>query len=190
MPVVSAEITGDIYKEMQYKIPDIDSLKIIHYPNPILKQESIPVKEINSDIIALAHKMIEIMIESEGVGLAAPQVGISLRLIVISPTCTKEDAEVLVNPELTNLIGSTDSEEGCLSLPGIRGKVRRSESCTVTAYDLDGNKFTMDATEFPAIILQHETDHLEGTLFIDRLNTIGRMAVKRSIKSLEREYED
>ncbi len=175
---------------MQCEIPDINSLKIIHYPNPILAQQAAPVEEINSKVVELAHKMVDIMVDSDGVGLAAPQIGISLRLIVISPTGKKEDAEILVNPELTNLIGCTDSEEGCLSLPGIRGKVRRSESCTVTAYDLDGNKFTMDATEFPAIILQHETDHLEGTLFVDRLNAIGKMAVKRGLKTLEREFEE
>lgn len=175
---------------MQCNIPDIDSLKIIHYPHPVLMQDAEPVREINDQIVELAHKMVELMVNSDGVGLAAPQVGVPLRLIVISPTGQKEDAEILVNPVLTNLLGTVESDEGCLSLPGIRGKVRRSESCTVTAYDLDGNKFTMDATEFPAIILQHETDHLDGTLFIDRLNAIGKMAVKRGVKALEREYEE
>lgn len=175
---------------MNQNIPDIKKLEIIHYPNPILMEQAAPVKEIDESIIALSNRMIDMMVESDGVGLAAPQVGVSLRLIVISPTGKKEDAEVLINPELTNLTGCTDSDEGCLSLPGIRGKIRRSESCTVTAYDLDGNKFTMDATDFTAIILQHETDHLDGTLFVDRLNAIGKMAARRGLRSLEREYDE
>lgn len=174
---------------MQCRIPEIDKLRIVHYPDPVLSKEAEPVDEINQEVVALANKMIDLMVEYDGVGLAAPQVGVPLRLIVISPTGKKEDAEVLINPQLTNLIGSAESDEGCLSLPGIRGKVRRSESCTVTAYDLDGNKFTMDANEFLAIILQHETDHLDGTLFVDRLNVIGRMAVKRGLRTLEREYD-
>ncbi len=175
---------------MEYNLPDIDSLEIIHYPNPILAQEAKEITEVNEEIVRLADKMVELMVESDGVGLAAPQVGVSLRLIVISPTGTREDAEVLVNPVLTNLIGNCEGEEGCLSVPGIRAKVRRAESCTVTAQDLEGNSFTVDAIDLPAIILQHETDHLDGILFIDRLTTFSKMACRRGIKQLEKEYEE
>ena len=175
---------------MQYEIPDIDNLKIIHYPNPILAEEAKEIPEVNDQIVRLADKMVDLMVESDGVGLAAPQVGVSLRLIVVSPTGLKEDAEILVNPVLTNLVGNCEGEEGCLSVPGVRAKVRRAESCTVTAQDLEGNSFTVDATELPAIILQHETDHLDGILFIDRLNAISKMACRRGIKQLEKEYED
>ena len=174
---------------MTYDLPDIDTLKIVHYPDPVLAEDAKEISEVNDQIVALAHKMVDLMVESDGVGLAAPQVGVSLRLIVISPTGLKEDAEILVNPVLTNLIGNIDGEEGCLSVPGIRAKVRRAESCTVTAQDLEGNSFTVDAAELPAIILQHETDHLDGILFIDRLNAISKMACRRGIKLLEKEYE-
>ena len=175
---------------MEYNLPDIDNLTIIHYPNPTLALDAEEVPEVNDQIVQLARRMVDLMVESDGVGLAAPQVGVSLRLIVVSPTGTKEDAEVFVNPVLTNLIGSCEGEEGCLSVPGVRARVRRAESCTATAQDLDGNSFTIDAAELPAIILQHETDHLDGILFIDRLNAFSKMACRRAIKQLEKEYED
>jgi len=132
--------------------------------------------------------MIDLMIESSGIGLAAPQVGISLRLIVMSFTGKAQDAEILLNPEINNLHGWSEMEEGCLSIPDVRAKVRRPAACTVNALDIDGNSFRIDAVELAATVIQHETDHLNGILFIDRLNTIARMACRRGLKQLESDY--
>jgi peptide deformylase len=134
--------------------------------------------------------MIDVMIEEDGVGLAAPQIGLSIQLVVISLSGKRENAEVFVNPELSNFQGSAEIEEGCLSVPGVRASVRRAGICTVDAQDLEGNRFTMDAVDLAAIVLQHETDHLNGVLFIDRLSTISRIACRRGIKQLEADYQE
>jgi len=168
---------------------DYNELKIVSYPDPRLKVKAEAIEAITPEIIGLANRMVELMVESSGVGLAAPQVGVSLRLIVISLSGKKEDAEVLVNPNVTNLNGWSEMEEGCLSIPGVRATVKRAAACTVEAMDLEGNQFMMDAVELLATILQHETDHLNGILFIDRLNPITKMGCRKAIKCLEEEWK-
>ena len=169
---------------------DLDRLLVQIYPEPVLRQKADPVdpESINDELSRLAERMIETMVQSQGIGLAAPQVGLPIRLIVISPTGKSDDAEVLINPELSHFQGSSEMEEGCLSLPGVRGKVRRAQACAVTALDLDGNRFVMEAADLTATVLQHETDHLDGVLFIDRLSTISRMKCRRAIRALDQEY--
>ncbi|MCF7957420.1 MAG: peptide deformylase [Phycisphaerae bacterium] len=163
-------------------------LQIVHYPNPLLKKIAQPITEITSDIVELAERMTFMMEESNGIGLAAPQVGISLRLVVISITGKQEDARILINPVLSDLQGVSESEEGCLSLPGVYGNVKRAASCSVTAQDIDGNSFMLDAVDLAATVAQHEVDHLDGKLFIDRLSTLQHIKCRRSIKQLEKEY--
>jgi len=163
-------------------------LQIICYPDPALAKQTQPIEKITTETIDLAQKMIDLMIDSAGVGLAAPQVGILLRLFVMSTTGKHEDAQVLINPELSNFDGTSELEEGCLSVPEVRAKVRRSATCTVTATDLQGNRTVMDVRELAATIVQHETDHLDGKLFIDHLNTLSRMACRRTLKQLEADY--
>jgi peptide deformylase len=167
-----------------------EKLYIHHYPDPILRQKAEPVVEVNDQIIALAEKMIEIMVGASGVGLAAPQVGVPLRLFVFSLTGKADNAQVIINPALSNFQGWSESEEGCLSIPDVRSKVRRSAVCKVEALDLEGNEFVIDAVDFAATVVQHETDHLDGALFIDRISTISRLACRKSIRQLEREYQD
>lgn len=174
---------------MIYQTLDVSKLKIVHYPDPALTQKARPIDQITSEIVDLGEKMVDLMVKDNGIGLAAPQVGISLRVIVVSLTGKAEDAEILINPELSNFSGTSEMEEGCLSLPGIRAKVRRPASCTVKAMDLEGNEFVTDAVDLAATVFQHETDHLNGTLFVDRLNTVSRMGVRRGLKMLEREYK-
>jgi peptide deformylase len=169
---------------------NLDKLYIHHYPDEILRKRAQEVVEINDTIVRLAEKMTEIMVKSGGIGLAAPQVGVPLRLFVFSLTAKPEDAQVIINPELKNFQGYVDTEEGCLSIPDVRAKVRRPAACTVTAIDLDGNEFVMDAVDLAATVVQHETDHLDGKLFIDRLSTISRFACRRTIRQLEQEFED
>ena len=174
---------------MQVDLSNLNDLRIITYPHPILAQMAQPVERITPEITALAERMTDLMIESSGVGLAAPQVGVSLRLIVVSPTGKRDDAEVLVNPQLSDCQGDFRMEEGCLSIPDVRATVRRYAVCRVSALNLDGNRFITDAVEFAATIYQHETDHLNGILFIDRLNTVSRLACQRTLRQLEQQYE-
>ena len=174
---------------MEYNIGNIDKLSIITYPDPVLKQVAEPVKDVTPEIIKLAQRMTDLMIKNSGIGLAAPQVGVSLRIVVISLTGKHDDAEVFINPELSNFHGRSEMEEGCLSVPNVRAKVQRFGACNVRALDLEGNQFLVDAVELAAIVFQHETDHLDGVLFIDRLNTVSRMVCRRAIKQLEQQYQ-
>ncbi|OPZ99255.1 MAG: Peptide deformylase [Planctomycetes bacterium ADurb.Bin412] len=168
----------------------LDKLYIRHYPDPILRQKAENLTEIGDTIAALAERMTEIMVKAGGIGLAATQVGVPLRMFIFSLTAKPEDVQVIINPELKNFQGVSEIEEGCLSLPDVRAKVRRPAACTLTARDLDGNEFTMDAVDMAATVIQHETDHLDGKLFIDRLSTISRFACRRGIRQLEEEFED
>lgn len=171
-------------------ISNTSPLRLRHYPDPVLRQKAKTIEVVDDGIAALADRMAHIMIDSCGIGLAAPQVGLSIRLIVFSLTGKLEDVEVLVNPELSNFQGASESEEGCLSLPGVRAKVRRSAACTVTALNLDGDQFVMDAVDLAATVIQHEFDHLGGTLLIDRLNAISRLSCRKGLKQLERDFQE
>ena len=174
---------------MKMDEPGQDDLHLWYYPAPILRQSAKPVLEVGPDIIGLADRMTELMLESNGIGLAAPQVGILLQVVTISLTGKPQDVEVFINPQLDGLEGAFEMEEGCLSLPGIRANVRRPALCRVSAMDLDGNQFVMDMVDLASVVIQHEIDHLQGKLFIDRLSTLGRMACRKALKQLEQQYQ-
>jgi peptide deformylase len=168
---------------------DIEKCCITHYPEPVLAKKTEPIEEITSDIRQLAEKMIDIMIETKGVGLAGPQAGVSLRIFVASPDGSRENAKVYINPAI-NPTGDVEAiEEGCLSLPGIYGKIRRHNKCTITATGLDGKKFVEEAGGLLARIFQHEFDHLEGTLVADRMGTVAKIAARKQLKVLQKKYE-
>lgn len=173
---------------MQYKLPELKKLQIVCYPDPVLTRKAEPILEITAKIADLADRMIDIMIESAGVGLAAPQVGVSLRMFVMTSTGKRQNAEIMINPQISQLQGTLLLEEGCLSLPLVRASVRRASACSVNALDIEGDRFVTDAVDLSAIILQHETDHLDGVLFIDRMNTIARLSCRKVIKQLEDDY--
>jgi len=172
------------------KLENLDKLRIVTYPDPILSRVAEPVREITPEIRGLVERMANLMADSEGIGLAAPQVGVSLRVIVVNVTGKRQDVEVYINPELSNFLGSSEMEEGCLSIPGVRAKVRRAAACTMKALDINGNELVIDAVNLMATVFQHETDHLNGILFIERLNTISRLACRRGIKQLEQDYKN
>ena len=165
---------------------DYNNCQITHYPAPVLSKPAQPVEVIDDSIAELADKMIDIMIETKGIGLAGPQTGVNLRIFVISLDGTRESAKVYINPTI-ELSGKLEpSEEGCLSLPNISGKVKRFTKCKVTAQDLQGSTFTEEGEDLYARALQHEYDHLEGTMIKDRLSRvqmIGRNS--RELKALE-----
>ena len=140
---------------------DIDKCGMTHYPSEILVGKAQPVEKIDDDLRRLVDKMIDIMIENKGIGLAAPQAGVPLRLFMISLDGSRENVRVYVNPTVTPAGELIATEEGCLSVPGIYAKIRRYDECEVTAIGLDGNEFTERADGIHARALQHEYDHIE-----------------------------
>lgn len=166
-----------------------ESLKIIHYPDPRLRETAKPIDEVNDEVRSIALRMIELMHEAEGVGLAAPQVGLDLRIFVANAMRENSTDQVFINPVLSEPSRETAPyDEGCLSIPGVRAQIVRPIGITITALDLEGRTFTLAADDIQARIWQHETDHLDGRLIIDRMSPIDRLATRRQIKSLEREF--
>jgi peptide deformylase len=164
---------------------------IVKYPDPVLQQPAEPVTEFNEELRALADDMFESMYAAKGIGLAAPQIGISKRLTVIDLSFQENPDEkiVLINPEIIHREGRQYEEEGCLSLPEIREKVVRAEKVTVRAQNLDGEWFEMDGEELLARAFQHEIDHLDGVLFIFRISALKRDLVLRRIRKMQRAGE-
>ena len=159
----------------------MSTLQVRKYPDPILRKKALPVKTVSERERALIGDMIETMKISGGVGLAATQVGIAKRIIVFNPSCDEWRADVLINPVIVKRRGSEKREEGCLSLPGINGLVRRCTYIQVEGLDIKGKPVCFEARGLLARIFQHETDHLDGILFIDRLNPIKRLIAKRKL---------
>jgi peptide deformylase len=160
------------------------------YPTPVLREKAKPVEEINDDIRLLADRMKDIMVQTRGVGLAGPQAGVNLRIFVVSTDGTKENAKTYINPTIKVEGPIVAEEEGCLSLPGIFGKIKRYAACTVTATDLEGNEFTETGEGLLARALQHEFDHLEGMMIKDRLSQGAKLRARRRLKQMEAEFNE
>ena len=161
---------------------------VLKYGAPELETESRPITQCDDEIKALVQDMLETMYAAPGIGLAAPQVGINLRLIVIDISGGEEQGHqrVLVNPEIMEQEGSQEGEEGCLSIPGFTGVVERPARIVVTSQDLGGNPREMEADGLLARVVCHEVDHLEGILYLDHLSALKRDLIKRKIKKLIR----
>jgi peptide deformylase len=157
-------------------------LKIRKYPDPVLKRKAAAVKEVSDTERRLIGDMIETMKVSDGVGLAATQVGVPKRVIVFNPSAEGWRADALINPVIIKKRGNESKEEGCLSLPGVNGLVRRCTYLVVEGLDIKGKPVCYEAKGLLARIFQHEIDHLDGILFIDRLNPIKRIMAKRGLK--------
>jgi peptide deformylase len=166
-----------------------EELRIINWPDPRLKKPSTRIETIDAPLRELAARMLEMMRESHGVGLAAPQVARNIRLFVMNATGEPGDDNVIINPVLLEAEGNAEDEEGCLSLPDIRVQVVRSTKITVAGQDLEGKPVEMALADFPARVWQHEFDHLNGTMIIDRMGPVARMALRRRLKELEESYE-
>ena len=163
---------------------DFEKCRITRYPANVLAHKAGPVEKIDEDIRQLVKKMTEIMIERKGIGFAAPQAGVSLRLFIISLDGTAENVKVYINPTVTPDGALVSNEEGCLSVPGVFTKIRRYKRCKVTAMDLDGNKFSEEAEGLYARALQHEYDHIEGMTIVNRMTQTARIAHRRQLKKL------
>jgi len=164
-------------------------LKIVKYPDPILSRPGEPVTEFNAELRRLIADMFETTYASQGVGLAAPQVGVSKRLTTIDLSMGKEpnDKLVLINPEIISSDGKLYEEEGCLSFPDIREKVVRAAKVRIRAQDEKGKWFEMDGEDLLARCFQHEIDHVDGMLFIFRMSGLKRDLTLRKIRKLQRE---
>jgi len=156
-------------------------LPILRYPDPRLKKVAQPVVEIDERIRKLAADMAETMYEAPGIGLAATQVDVHLQLVVIDISEDKSDLRVLINPRLERPEGSHVGEEGCLSVPGIYEKVERAEKVTVHYLDLDGKKRSFTSDGLLAVCVQHELDHLNGTVFVDHLSQLKQGRIKNKL---------
>jgi peptide deformylase len=162
-------------------------LKIVKYPEPVLSQPGEPVTEFNDELRRLVADMFETTYANQGIGLAAPQVGVSRRVTTIDLSMGKEpdDKLVFINPEIIFSDGKVYEEEGCLSFPDIREKVVRAAKVRVRAQDAHGKWFEMDGEELMARCLQHEIDHLDGMLFIFRMSTLKRNLNLRKIRKMQ-----
>ncbi len=178
---------------------DLSSLKILHYPAALLRKKAAAITEITPEVRALAARMIELMREDEGVGLAGPQVGIPWRIFVAhvpptdgrspeaSPPTATVAPVVYINPKVTDPVGGLEaSEEGCLSLPDIRGEVLRPPIVTIRATGLDGKAFVQTGAGLLARCWQHEVDHLDGILIIDKMTPMSRLKNRAAVRDLER----
>ncbi len=165
-----------------------EDLRIIKWPDPRLVKTSQPVERFDENLAALVKRMLDLMREYRGVGLAAPQVGLSIRLFVMNPTGKPEDDLIYVNPVLKDPNGEEESEEGCLSLPDINIKVMRSKSITLVGQDIKGQPTERRETGYLARIWQHETDHLDGTLLTDKMGPLAKLANRKTLKELEEKY--
>ncbi|MEM7164524.1 MAG: peptide deformylase [Planctomycetota bacterium] len=172
---------------------DPSQLRLRYYPDPVLRRRAVEIDPIDDRVRQAARRMFDVMYEEQGIGLAGPQVGWLQRIFVMNLTADPEKPEaeqVLINPVLSELAGESLEEEGCLSLPEIRAKVKRPESLVVEAQDLDGHTQRFAADDLLGRCIQHENDHLDGILFITRLSLTGRMPLRKALKELERDYKD
>ena len=156
-------------------------LKVRRYGDPVLRRRAVPVGEVTPQIRRLVEDMTETMYDEVGIGLAAPQIGHSLRLLVVGDE-EGRGVQALVNPVITESGGTVTAEEGCLSLPGIFADVTRAQWVKLEAQDLEGGPIALTARGLRARVFQHEIDHLDGVLFIDRLDPVTRDRIKRRIK--------
>jgi peptide deformylase len=166
-------------------------MKIVHYPHPALRHAAKPVSSIDKDLHLQIGRMMELMYEAKGLGLAAPQVALPFQLLVMNVTgdpTKPECEEVYLNPVIVERRGSVDDEEGCLSFPGLYQKIRRAKTVKIHAYDLKGQPVEKVVSDLEARAWQHEIDHLNGVLFIDKMGAIARLTSRTAVKNFERVF--
>lgn len=175
--------SNDIVSEV-----DIDKLAILRYPDPRLREVCMAVDPIDRPVADLVERMFELMFAARGVGLAAAQVGLAVRLFVTSPTFDIDDRQMFINPRVIGCDGWQEEEEGCLSFPEIHCRIKRRAEVTVEAFDLQGERFEQTACALTARIIQHEIDHLDGRLLVDRMGSVAKLTHRRTLKDLEAQF--
>ena len=161
-------------------------LTILEYPDPRLRRVAAPVAAVTPEIRALVRDMAETMYAAPGIGLAATQVDVHKRVIVMDLSESRDELRVFINPELVTASGEIESEEGCLSVPGYYDRVQRAESIRVRALNADGERFELEADGVLAVCIQHEMDHLIGKVFVDRLSTLKRARYAARVRKKQR----
>ncbi len=161
-------------------------LQVLTFPDDRLRTVAKPVDAVTPEIQKIVDDMIETMYDEEGIGLAATQVDIHKRIVVIDISETRDEPMVLINPEILEKRGEDGIEEGCLSVPGARALVPRAAEVTVKALDRDGKEFTFEAGDLLAICVQHELDHLQGKLFVDYLSPLKRKRIQDKLAKIKR----
>jgi peptide deformylase len=167
-------------------------MKIVQYPHPALRRVAVPLTAIDKKIRLWAGEMLDLMYEARGLGLAATQVSLPFQLLVVNVSGDpqqKDKEGIFLNPVIAERKGSVEGDEGCLSFPELFAKVRRAKTVKVQAYNLKGEPVEVTASDLAARALQHEIDHLNGILFIDKMGTIARLKSRSAIKDFEREYK-
>jgi peptide deformylase len=181
---MSAEIIISFAHLPEFDTGHMSQLTILHFPDPRLRQVAAPVAEVNDEIRTLIDDMLETMYEAPGIGLAAVQVNVLQRVIVIDISEDKSDPRVLINPEILDRSGTEKMEEGCLSVPGIYEPVTRAEWIRVRYLDREGATVEEEIDGLLAVCIQHEMDHLEGKLFVDYLSELKRNRIRKKLEKL------
>lgn len=166
-----------------------ETLQIRVFPDDMLRRSCTPLKKITGHEIEKLKAMLDFMYESDGVGLAGPQVGWSRQVVTIDTEGAGKGERIFVNPRIVNREGVSIEEEGCLSIPGVVAPVKRAEAINVVAYTLEGERYEIEAEGLAARAWQHEVDHLNGVLFIDRLGMAAQFKVRKQLKELQKAYE-
>jgi peptide deformylase len=166
-------------------------LQIIEYPHPTLRHASKPLKRVDAELLGIVRQMFALMYANKGIGLAANQVDLPYRLFIVNLTGDSQQPEqehVFLNPVLSGRKGSHEEEEGCLSIPGLYGHVKRPEKITINAFTLQGEEIAAELSGMFARVVQHEVDHLDGVLFIDKLSPTASLAAKEPLEEFELEF--
>ncbi len=165
-------------------------LSIIHYPHPTLRFKSLPIRRVDAELRDMADQMVELMYEYNGVGLAANQVDLPLRMFVVNASGKRGEGEemILINPEIQRPKGNETAQEGCLSLPGVFGQVKRPKKIRISAYDITGNPIEAEVDGFLARVLQHENDHLDGLMFFDRMSEGAKKELEDQLDVFETDF--
>ena len=161
-------------------------LDILHFPDPRLRNVAKPVKEVDDEVRQLVDDMLETMYQAPGIGLAATQVNVANRVVVIDVSEEKDQPLYFINPEIVEKDGIEEMEEGCLSVPGIYEKVQRADRVKVRALGRDGQPFELDLDGLLAVCIQHEIDHLDGKLFVDYLSQLKRQRIRKKLQKQQR----
>lgn len=163
-------------------------LEILHFPDPRLRTRAKPVEQVDDALRILIDNMFETMYDAPGIGLAATQINVHKRLIIIDISEEKDQPLVLINPELLEKDGVEEMDEGCLSVPGIFERVQRADHIKVRALDRQGEEFELGAEGLLAVCIQHEIDHLDGKLFVDYLSQLKRTRIRKKLEKQQRQH--
>ena len=164
-------------------------LDILHFPDSRLRKRAVDVETVDDEVRTLVDNMFETMYAAPGIGLAATQVNVQKRIIVIDISKDQDDPMVFINPEIVATDGVEEMDEGCLSVPGIYEKVQRAEHIKVRALDRDGKSFELETGDLLAVCIQHEIDHLDGKLFVDYLSPLKRQRIRKKLEKQRRHGE-